>query len=440
MGKKKPKHRPSGAERSEGDAPRPPAPTSAPTANQDRPWQHLKTPGFWILIALFAVVLIAAILVFLPFWGTVLAAAIFTSLLYPLYRWVLRWVGERRRGTASIITCVLFVVAIVGPILGLGFAIASEATTAVPSIAKRLGEAIDKWCERPPLSETLARHPEIERQIRWVRRSLDKLAPPEEEPSPPAAEPEPSPVASEPAPESASPGSAPFEDGVPLSPEGLVQMLGGLTKLTTGILAGAAGLTLKVCLFFFLMFFFFRDGPQILDSLRKGIPVAEEYQEKVIRNFQEVVRSMIRGTLLTALFQGTLAGIAYACLGLQAFFWGAVTGICALVPIAGTGLVTVPITAMFLLNEQWASAAVMAVVAAIVATLDNFVRPLLVQGGLRLHPVWILLALLGGVGAFGVIGIVLGPMVVVLLRTLLSLLVDEETRGPIGVRRSAARS
>jgi len=435
MGKRR-KHRPGGARGSQSGDPRPPAPPSpsAPSGQPrtpDRPWQHLRSPGFWILIALFAVVLIAAIVIFLPFWGTVLAAAIFTTLLYPLYRWVLRRIGERRRTFASIITCLFFVVAIVGPILGLGFAIGSEASTAVPSIARKLGGAIDKWSERPPLKETLDRHPEIQRQLRWIRGSIDRLVASEVEPPPPPAEPEPPPAEPEPA----ESGSAPHPESSPFSPEWLVGVLGGLTRFTTTILAGVAGFILKVCLFFFLMFFFFRDGTQILASIRKGIPVAQEYQEKVIRNFQEVVRSMIRGTILTALFQGTLAGIAYAFLGLQPFFWGAVTAVCALVPIAGTGLVTVPITLTFLLNEQWVPAAVMLAVAALVATLDNFIRPLLVQGGLRLHPVWILLSLLGGVGAFGPIGIVLGPMVVVLLRTLLSLIVEEETRGPITARR-----
>ena len=96
----------------------------------------------------------------------------------------------------------------------------------------------------------------------------------------------------------------------------------------------------------------------------------------------------------------------------------------------GTGLVTVPIILSFVLNQQWIQAATMAIVAVGVALMDNFLRPWLARGGLQLHPVWILLSMLGGVSVFGPLGLVIGPMVVVLIRTLLSLLFRSETSGP----------
>ena len=98
--------------------------------------------------------------------------------------------------------------------------------------------------------------------------------------------------------------------------------------------------------------------------------------------------------------------------------------LCALVPVVGTALVTVPLTISFVAQAAYGKALAMAVIALVVANLDSFVRPLLLEGGLKLHPVWILLAILGGVGCFGARGLVLGPMVVVLLRTILALLAD----------------
>ena len=146
----------------------------------------------------------------------------------------------------------------------------------------------------------------------------------------------------------------------------------------------------------------------------------------MVITFQEVSRSMIRGTFLTALVQGGVAGITYAFLGIPALFWGAMTALCALVPAFGTALITVPITLTFALNEHWVSAIVMAVVAVLIGTMDNILRPILVQGGLHLHTAWVLLSMLGGVGVFGPLGMVVGPMVVVLIRTVLMLILESE--------------
>ncbi len=180
--------------------------------------------------------------------------------------------------------------------------------------------------------------------------------------------------------------------------------------------------------YIFIMFYFFKDGPRILRSAQQALAVDLAYQTKVIEKFKLVSIGMLRGILATALLQGVVAGIAFVFLGLPAFLFGSLVALCALVPIAGTGLVTVPVTIYFLVNPQgdhYGHAVAAAVVVVLIASLDNIVRPLLIEGDLKLHPVWILLSILGGVGCFGVLGLILGPMVVVLLRTVLALVTEE---------------
>jgi predicted PurR-regulated permease PerM len=116
----------------------------------------------------------------------------------------------------------------------------------------------------------------------------------------------------------------------------------------------------------------------------------------------------------------------------------------------GTTLVTVPLILSFLLaaeGPQWKEAISLSVLAVVVSGLDNLIRPLLLKEGLRLHPLWILLSILGGVNFFGALGLVLGPMVVVFFGTFLALVTQEarsaskdRDSGATAARREPARA
>lgn len=432
--------------RGAGDSPR--GPGASPGPAEPRPSggaapvaspgaaRRLERPVWsWGLFALVACLVVAGVLVFWPFWDTLFVAAVLTTLLHPLYRRVLAIVGERRRGIASAATCAAFVLLVLVPAAWLGYRIALEAAGALRSGARQAAGAIEKAVRAEAVAEYLREHPSLEERVRWIQASLERFASGLERRAPREAAEGPEPVAP-PADEAAREPSVPPEDeaaagpSVPLFPSGenLARLATGLAGAITRFLTGAVGLVLKLLLMVFLMFYFFRDGPEILRSLRAQVPLDQESQERVLEAFRAVTRSILRGTILTSLAQGAVATVTYALLGLPAIFWGALTTLAALLPAIGTGIVTVPIALVFALGGEWTKAAVMGAVAAFVAALDNVLRPILVEGELRLHPVWILLSVLGGVSVFGVLGLVIGPMVVVLLRTLLELLLARERR------------
>jgi len=384
-------------------------------------WDRRQTPAFWVLLVFLCVLLVTGVLIFLPFCGALFLAVVFTTLLYPYYLKVLQLVGERRRGVASALMCLLFVLLVMVPISWIALAIVREAPAAIQSVASQVKTGIENLCTQEAVKQFLGRHPQLEEQKSKLTKELAKLA--GEAPPPP---PQPGPTGEKQPPAAGAAGEAhSLEQDIQLSKESLVTLVQNLTRIATGILAGVLGLLIKVVLMLFLMFYFFKDGPQILASLRQGIPVDQENQERVLKTFMDVTRSMIRGTFLTALSQGTVAGVAYFFLGRSPFFWGAMTTLCAMIPLMGTALVTVPMTITFALSGQWTHAAIMAVVALIISTMDNIIRPMLVRGELHLHPIWILLSVLGGVSVFGAPGIVIGPMVVVLIRTCLALLLED---------------
>ncbi len=280
-----------------------------------------------------------------------------------------------------------------------------------------VGEPVEAAWWEPLVAEGTA---EVQRQIAQLRRDLRALsaasAAPEDPPEHPRKRPE-------------LPGADAVEKpAFSISAGSVANVAGRVTRVLGSLLAGVVGVVVKCLLMIFIMFYFFKDGPRILRSVQQALAVDPAYQEKVIEKFKVVSVGMLKGILATALIQGVVAGIAFVFLGLPAFLFGSLVALCALVPIVGTGLVTVPLTVYYLVNGHYWYAAAAAVIAVLVASLDNIVRPLLIEGDLKLHPVWVLLSILGGVGCFGALGLILGPMVVVLLRTVLDLVAEESQR------------
>jgi len=386
--------------------------------------------GHWVLLVGLGILCTAVFLIFLPFWVPLFLAAVVTTLTYPTYLRVLRLVGGHRKRLASAITCLGFTLVVLIPTTWVFLNILSEAPKAVRGGAADLLRGLDHVTRRAEpgggadadvgvLRKFLDEHPDMEKRLNGWKSALATIAgeaPPDStRKTAPSPEQEGGPV-----------------DGIAALPEpsrvtvgNLGGLLDSLASLATSLLRGAAGFLFKLFLMLFLLFYFLKDGPQILGSLRSGIPVSSAYQDKLIRTFDQVTRSIVRGTFLTALCQGAVAGVAFVFLGKQAFFWGAATALSALVPVVGTTLITVPMTLSFAIGGQWGHAIAMAAVAAFIGTMDNIVRPLFVQGGLRLHPVWILLAVLGGISVFGPPGLVIGPLAVALTRTVLALVIED---------------
>jgi len=194
----------------------------------------------------------------------------------------------------------------------------------------------------------------------------------------------------------------------------------------TSVISNAVEISLKSALMIFLLFFFLKDGPQILQSLKRAIPLEEKSQNRVIRTFHQTTTSIIRGSFGTAFVQGAIATVAYAIAGLPAIFWGAITTLCALVPPFGTGLITLPMIVFLLVDGHIGKAVIIGVMSLVVGLLDNVLRPWLMQGNLKVHSIWILLSVLGALKVFGPMGIIYGPMILALLGTFVTLFVEEE--------------
>jgi len=189
--------------------------------------------------------------------------------------------------------------------------------------------------------------------------------------------------------------------------------------------------TLRVTVFFFLMlyllFFCLKDGPAILEELIHAVPIGDERERMFLDRFAQVSRATIKGTLVIGIVQGAIGGIAFALLGIQApVLWGVVMALLSIIPAVGPALVWVPATVILAFEDRLLAAGVLFVVGALVISLvDNLLRPILVGRDTRMPDYLVLLSTLGGLTAFGLAGVIIGPIIAAFFLTVWAMAADE---------------
>ena len=209
---------------------------------------------------------------------------------------------------------------------------------------------------------------------------------------------------------------------------GAQALLQGLVAVSGAFVVGALNALVGLGITLFLLFFFLRDGDQMVASVVRLIPMAPERRSHLIDHVAAVIRAVVFGSLLTALVQGLLVGTGFALVGLPSpVVFGAVAAVAALIPLIGTALVWGPAAGVLFLQGRWiAGLFLLGWSVGVVSTADNVVRPLFISGRAQISTLPVFLGLLGGVSAFGPIGLVVGPVVVAL--TLALLRFAEESR------------
>jgi len=176
------------------------------------------------------------------------------------------------------------------------------------------------------------------------------------------------------------------------------------------------------------IYFFLLDGPAMLGTLKTLSPLDDRYEDELIQEFDRVSRALVLATLLAVFVQGSLAGIGYYFAGLQSvFLLTLLTMMFAMVPVVGTSVVWVPASIyIYVVEERLVAAIVLGLYCLIVVSqIDNLIKPLVLHGQSKIHPLLALLSILGGVATLGPIGVLIGPMVVAFMQTLLSILQRE---------------
>jgi predicted PurR-regulated permease PerM len=194
-----------------------------------------------------------------------------------------------------------------------------------------------------------------------------------------------------------------------------------LVSHSRDLLLGALGFFADVVMMLFVLFFFFRSGDAIAARLKNLIPYDPSRKAQLDQRLQAVTRAVVFGTVVTALAQGALVGVGLWIAGVPSpLVFGVLAAIASFIPFLGTGLVWAPAVLYVYAGGSVGRAIFLAIWCAVVAgSADNVLRPLLVSGRARMGTLTVLFGVLGGLVAFGMIGLFLGPIVLSLVLALI---------------------
>ncbi len=172
----------------------------------------------------------------------------------------------------------------------------------------------------------------------------------------------------------------------------------------------------------FIVFYLLKEGNVILFRIRQLLPMTVAHRKSIFDQLNSVTQAVVYGHILTAGIQAALGIIAFAIFGINApILWGMVMFFFALIPFLGTPVVWVPaVLFKFFSNHPWQAFGLL-VAGLIISTIDNIIKPMIVSDKARVHPVLVLLGVLGGLSLFGIIGVIIGPVILAIFVTFIEI-------------------
>jgi len=211
-----------------------------------------------------------------------------------------------------------------------------------------------------------------------------------------------------------------------------------LKTLISRLIKESAIAVVQVCLTLYFLFYFLRDRLRVLKAIRGILPLTESEADTLFSRVNDTIHATLYGILAVSALQGLLGGLMYWWLGVPSpWFWALLMAAFAFVPVVDTFVLWLPAAVYLGLEGRWGEAlGVAALGSLVVRAIENFLYPVLVKGRLKLHPVSIFVALLGGLLLFGWSGLVLGPAALTVTTTLLEICANRIGEPQFGIRTS----
>lgn len=319
------------------------------------------------LFLLGCVITVAFLWIIKGFVLTILVAAILSAIAHPVYGRVLNALGDRKVLASGVTVVLSLLVVIIPGLLMLGM-IASE--------AENLSESAKEWvASQAPESESLEKRIEADPRLKQLLPYQDKI----------------------------------IAKGSQVAGDAATLMAKALAKFAVGTVQ----FFLQLGVMLFAIYIFLIDGRAILDAVLNKAPLSDTDKSRLLGTFTSVGRATLKGKLIIGIVQGSLAGLALWAAGIDgAVFWGALMIILSIIPAVGTALVWVPAVVYLVLDGQIGAAVGVALwCSLVVGTADNVLTPMLIGKDTEMPALLVMLTTLGGLAAFGVAGILIGPII-----------------------------
>lgn len=349
------------------------SPSAAAPAAQPSPAEKLSRYFLLFLLIGTGVVFFNMVKIFLV---PVILAAVFAGIFYPFYKWLLA-AFRQRRGLSAFVCCVILLLGLLIPAYFIANLVAKEAIDFYHSTERIIREIIAQG-DRGVLGRI--------KQYSLVQQlNLDKVD-----------------------------WQASLKDAVQTATTVLATVI---NKASAGTFEVVTNLFLTL----FAMYYFFTDGDRLIRRLKYLSPLAEKYEDELIKRFYAVSRATIKGTLLIGLLKGALGALTFWLFGIRSpILWGVVMVIFSLVPVLGAPIVMIPAAIILAVSGQvWQGIALALIAVLVIGNIDNVLGPRLVARGAGMHDLLIFFATLGGISVFGMMGFIIGPIIAALFLTIL---------------------
>jgi predicted PurR-regulated permease PerM len=347
-------------------------PKAPPTSPFGSTWSR------WFFTACILFVLYLAYHLLEPFLVQVFLAVVLVVVAMPLYEATLNLMGGHRT-LASAITCILLILIFAIPFFLVASLLTSQALDLYTTVSKLL--ASDK------LETTF-------------REGMGRLGPIIDQ----------------------------VQEKLGISHADVLQQVGNLVRKVsnllyenfTSLLKGVTNLVIGVALVLFVTFYLFMDGAHMAAKVLSLSPLPKEMNSQIMNDMIRTLRATLKGSVVLAFINGTVSGLGFFAFGVpNALFWGTVMVFASVVPIVGTALVWVPAGLYLMIMGDYGQAIGVMIWCLIVSVIcDNWLRPKLIGGQADLHPLLTFFAVLGGISYFGIVGLILGPLVLAILLSL----------------------
>lgn len=336
---------------------------------------RMNTLQFNRIVVIVAALLISAIFLVMirHFLVTILLAGIFAGLAFPLFSRFLPALGNRR-SLSAILTLIIFFLMVFLPLIGVFSVVIGQAVSLSKTVIPLVREQIRNPGELPALISGLPFYGQIENYSDLI---LGRIA----------------------------------------------EVLG---NLGTTVISSFSAFTWSALydlgffiIFWYTMFFLLRDGHMLMERIQNYLPLAENDQKRLLDRFVSVTRASLKGSLIIAVVQGSLAGLAFHVAGIEnAVFWGAIMATLSILPLIGSPLIWVPAVIIQAFSGNYVEAlGLLLFCGIVVGQIDNVLRPILVGRDTSMHELFIFFGTLGGIGMFGLPGFIIGPVVAALFVT-----------------------
>lgn len=318
----------------------------------------------YVFIGLLIGVTIAFFWMLRPYIYAIFWAAVVATLFYPVNKFILKKVGKKRRSLAASISMVLAILVFLIPLAGIASLVVNQAV----NIYQEFGNE-DTYNQVNGYMEGILELPYVKNLVGQINVQ-----------------------------------------------EKISEWSSAVSGYAYKILTSWGQNTLQFLIQFFIMlyalYYFIKDGESLLKKLMYIIPLGDKNEKKLYSDFVSTAKATLKGTLLIGLIQGVIGALAFLVTGIPGFaFWGLVMVILSIIPSVGASLILVPAAVIMLLVGNIWQAIVILIFVLVVSLVDNFLRVPLVGKDIQMHPLFIFFATLGGLLAFGISGIIIGPII-----------------------------